>query len=121
MMKELLNCKVALEKDLLTTIRLSTGGICSAIGIDVEESEDVKLCVTESLLLLMRRGFLNANVVFSVEEGLYVTVHGENCNREEGASDEDEISYALLGALVNDLQIEKEGENVTGVRFRCGT
>lgn len=119
-MKEFMSCSLVLSGEIMTTVRLTTGGICSLLGIDVEKSEDCKLCVTESLLLFKRSGFSKAKVIFADDEGLTVTVRGEERSLPCASSQEDGISYALLAALVTDLQMEKEEDRITGVRFRLG-
>ena len=45
-----------LTGEYLTTVRLTTGGLCALAGFDVDEAEDYKVCVTESLLIL-KHGF----------------------------------------------------------------
>ena len=94
-----------LKNEYLTTVRLTTGGVCAASGFDLESTEDVKVCVTESLLILKRNGFLNATVEFSVGEALGVCVKGfgEDGEAEEGA--EGEISFALLDALIGGVRL----------------
>ena len=62
-----------LTGEYLTTVRLTTGGLCALAGFDVDTAEDFKVCVTESLLILRRNGFLSANIAFSVGETLPFT------------------------------------------------
>ena len=56
MMDELLSLRVALSPDVMTTVRLATGGVCSLVSLSYDDGEDCKVCVTESLLLLVRGG-----------------------------------------------------------------
>ena len=119
MMKELLSLRVPLGSDILTTVRLATGGVCSLAGLGLDESEDCKVCVTESLLLLLHGGCKTARIEFVRDEKLKVLLRGEG----DGASEEsveEEISVALLSALVDDLEMQKE-ENVTRISFGFGT
>lgn len=109
-----------LKNEYLTTVRLTTGGICAAAGFDVESTEDVKVCVTESLLILKRNGFLNAEVEFVVGEALCVCVKGvtEGGETEDGA--EGEISFALLDALIGGVRIVRsEGGTVKEISFEA--
>ena len=41
-----------LTGEYLTTVRLTTGGICALADFDVDSTEDFKVCVTECLLIL---------------------------------------------------------------------
>ena len=120
MMKEEMTLTFPLKSEFLTTVRLATGGVCSLAGLDLDESEDCKVCVTESLLILKRNGYGAACVSFDAEEGLRVCVKGEE-KGEGSPSEEDEISYALLGALVKDLDLEKKDDCVAAIGFAFGS
>ncbi len=119
-MKELMELTVSLGSELMTTVRLATGGICSAAGLDLERSEDCKVCVTESLLLLLHAGYRRARVKFSSEEGLRVALSGEGEAGEEHPVPEDEISAALIGALAEEADTRRDGGRVQGVSFKFG-
>ena len=99
-----------LTGEYLTTVRLTTGGLCSLAGFDVDATEDYKVCVTESLLILKRNGFLTAAVEFTVGETLDCTVCGEEKGGEKEQELEDEISKALLSALLGDVEFVKNSE-----------
>lgn len=114
-----LQLKLPLDSDYMTTVRLATGGVCSLAGLDINDSEDCKVCVTECLLILMRNGFTSAEVTFLPQDGLGVKIIGKDRSGEVTPSVEDEISYALLGALVDNLQWEK-GQADMAVTFRFG-
>ena len=119
-MNELLTLKIRLQSDMMTTVRLTTGGVCSLAGLDLDESEDCKVCVTESLLLLLHRGYRAASLSFRAEEGLKIRVEGEEAGEIGEESVEDEISAALLGALAEDVTTEKEGDCLRAIGFRFG-
>lgn len=96
-----------LTGEYLTTVRLTTGGLCSLAGFDVDAAEDYKVCVTESLLILKRNGYKQATIEFTVGEALGCNVRGlEAGEAEENA--EDEISRALLSALLGNVTFETD-------------
>lgn len=101
-----------LTGEYLTTIRLTTGGLCSLVGFDVDFAEDYKVCVTESLLILKRNGYTTAAIDFSVGEALGCVVVGIERNGQKENAAEDEISRALLSALLGtvDIQTDENGE-----------
>ena len=107
---------------MMTTARLATGGVCSAAGMSYDGGEDCKVCVTESLLLLMRRGFAAAHVCFSAAEegGVQVSVTGEEGGAPQSASDEDEIALALLNALAQSVTMDKDEGGLRAVAFVFG-
>ena len=89
--------ELPLVSDFLTTVRLATGGVCAVSGLDVDYTEDIKVCVTEGLLILKRNGYARARVRFFFAE--------------------DEISFALLSALVAENNVTRNGETVTAITF----
>ncbi len=106
-----------LTGEYFTTVRLTTGGLCALVGFDVDETEDFKVCVTESLLILKRNGFSSATVTFSLGEALGCRIVGEGaCGKKEDAL-EDEISRALLSALLGKVEFIKNEERVLGIEF----
>ena len=96
-----------LESEYFTTVRLTTGGLCALADFDVDSTEDFKVCVTESLLILKRNGFLNAELSFAVGEMLSCEIVGVNQTSEVQDGFEDEISYALLNALLGQVNFRK--------------
>ena len=119
-MDEKILLRFPLKNDYLTTVRLTTGGMCSLVGIDVETSEDCKVCVTESLLLLKRSGYTAAEIALSCGEGLRVDIAGKDKSGAPAPSEEDEISCVLLGALVDNLNMEHDGGVISALSFGFG-
>ena len=107
-----------LTGEYLTTVRLTTGGLCSLVGFDVDATEDFKVCVTESLLILKRKGYLTATIEFTIGEALGCNICGQKRGEAQENSAEDAISHALLCALVGEVGFEKDAEGVVcGIRF----
>lgn len=117
-MKNLLSLSFELNRELMTTLRLATGGVCSLAGLDMDETEDCKVCVTESLLLLMHSGYPSARVGFSEDGGLFVYIEAEGTARESKEFPEDKISSALLFALAQEVNMEKEKDCLKTIGFR---
>ncbi len=106
-----------LKGEYFTTVRLTTGGLCALAGFDVDETEDFKVCVTESLLILKRNGFSAAEIDFTVDEALGCTITGQaECGEKENGL-EDEISHALLSALLGKVEFVKENERIVKIQF----
>ncbi len=115
---KLMTLEFPLSRDIMTTVRLVTGGVCSLVGFDLESAEDCKVCVTESLLLLLHGGCKTATIEFSKGTALSVLISGEG-NGQDGEEMEEEISVALLRALVSDLEMTREG-SLTRISFGFG-
>ena len=118
MMKNLLSLDFQLNHELMTTLRLATGGICSLVGLDLEATEDCKVCVTESLLLFMHNGYSAARVNFAQDDGVHIHIAAEGDKQECIEIPEDGISSALLVALANDVNIKREGDCLKAIEFR---
>lgn len=118
-MNALMNMRFPLGSEMMTTVRLTTGGLCALSGFDMDESEDCKVCVTESLLLLMHAGFSHATLSFTEEDGeLAICVLGDGERSEAHTMPEDEISASLLEALARQVAFEKQGGSLVAVSFR---
>lgn len=105
---KLMSLEFPLNHSILTAVRLVTGGICAQLGFDLDGTEDCKVCVTESLLMFSRRGGKNVRVVFEKEDCLKISFESEKTEQLGEKTAEDEISVALLSALVHDLFIDAE-------------
>ena len=118
MMKTLMSMRFPLESNLMTTVRLAAGGICSLAGLDLDASEDFKVCVTESLLLLMHAGYSCAFVEFHEENGVRAVLTGEDRTGPAADATEDEIGAALLSALAENVEMQREGGAPVKIAFR---
>ena len=106
-----------LTGEYLTTVRLTTGGLCALAEFDVEATEDFKVCVTESLLILKRNGFATANIQFEIGESLACVIEGVEESGEKEDGFEDEISRALLSALLGTVDFVEVNGRVEKIVF----
>ncbi len=95
------------DSEYLTALRLVAGAICSNAGVDVDTMEDFKVCVTESALILKNCGSESVEVSFSCDGGVSAVLTGEGGKPVVG---DNELSLALISALVSDFGISKNGE-----------
>ena len=110
--------KLPLTGEYLTTVRLTTGGLCSLVGFDVDLAEDYKVCVTESLLILKRNGFETAEIEFGVGEALSCRLAGSGVCGDKTEGLEEEISRALLSALLGQVEFKTDEQGrVTEIAF----
>lgn len=103
------------DSEYLTALRLVTGAICTVHEIDVDTLEDFKVCVTESALILKNNGFESAAVTFEGGEGVSVTVSGEGGSPRDA---DNELSLALISALVEECDIDKCGNVIRKVTLK---
>ena len=117
---KLMSLEFPLSTEIMTPVRLVTGGICALAEFDLDSAEDCKVCVTESLLLLSRRGGKNVHVCFEQEDGgLKITFEAQRVSDIQEKPAEEEISVALLSALVSDLMISTK-ETLMSISFGVG-
>lgn len=120
MMDELLSLRVALSPDVMTTVRLATGGVCSLVSLSYDDGEDCKVCVTESLLLLLRGGYASARVAFADGDELSVSVEGDGVRGQSAGCEEDEIALALINALARGVVMERRDGTIAKITFTFG-
>ena len=53
------------DSEYMTALRLVCGAVCSAHGLDLDELEDFKVCVTESAIILKNCGFESVTATFT--------------------------------------------------------
>lgn len=92
------------DSEYMTALRLVAGAVCSSADIDVDMLEDFKVCVTESALILKNCGFERVKAVFDAKDGVVARLEGLGGKEVAG---ENELSLALIGALVDKFDIEK--------------
>ncbi len=94
------------DSEYMTAIRLAVGAVCAAGDIDVDGAEDMKVCVTESCLVLNACGFDEAEISLkSLNGGFTASVEGIGGTPRESDS---EFSLALVSALVSSCDIQRK-------------
>lgn len=104
--------------EYMLAMRLAVGAVCEAKGLDLDTAEDFKVCVNEGVLILKRSGFASCEITF--EEGkdaLVCSISGESPSGSVLSDEENEISFALLSALVDDVKVSSEGEKVNRIQL----
>ncbi|MCD8285902.1 MAG: hypothetical protein LUD50_01565 [Clostridia bacterium] len=112
--------KLTLKLDLQdsvynTAIRLVAGAVCMINDEDVDDIEDFKVCVTESLLILKSCGYEQAVCLFSADGGTLCEIRGLGGTPCEGENNE--LSLALIPALVSRCDIRKNGSIIESIEL----
>ncbi len=95
------------DSEYLTALRLVAGAVCNAREVDLDALEDFKVCVTECANILKNSGFEKVEAVFFCGEEVGCDVYGDGGNPLNG---DNELSIALISALVKDFIVEKSGQ-----------
>ncbi len=93
------------DSEYMTALRLAVGAVCAAGDTDVDLTEDMKVCVTESCLILKSCGFESVEITLGCNGGVCATVRGEGGTPAES---DNEFSLALVSALVSSCVLERE-------------
>lgn len=95
------------DSEYMTALRLVVGAVCATADIDVDACEDMKVCVTESCLILKNCGFEGVKVSLGCKGGVHATVQGTG--GEPHACD-NEFSLALVSALLSscDISVDRQ-------------
>ena len=97
------------DSEFMTAVRLAVGAVCSAANLDVDSSEDMKVCVTEGCLILKGCGFENAQIVLKAEGGFVAQIAGVG---GQAKFCDNEFSLALVSALLSSVEIERHNEAI---------
>lgn len=103
------------DSEYMTALRLVAGAVCSAADVDVDLLEDFKVCVTESALILKNGGFQTVKAEFDAGDGVTAQISGIGGSPAEGDC---ELSLALIGALVEKCDINKNGGIINKVTLK---
>ena len=97
------------DSEYMTALRLAVGAVCSCANVDIDAAEDMKVCVTESCLILKGCGFESAEVVLKTSGGFVAEISGLGGTL---TSCDNDFSLALVSALVSRVDIERRGEAI---------
>lgn len=104
-----ISLRLPLKDEYITSVRLTVGGLCAVMDFDVDTTEDYKVCVTESLLILKRCGYKSVQVAFTLGETLKTKLSAEDKSGDKETG-EDDISFALLNALIGNATFLKDSD-----------
>lgn len=103
------------DSEFMTALRLTVGAVCATADVDVDATEDMKVCVTESCLLLKDCGYGSVQVELACDGGVTASVSGEGgapVDRDNG------FSLALISALVSSCEIIKDNGIISGLTLK---
>jgi serine/threonine-protein kinase RsbW len=107
-MSEIVRVDIPAKAEHLLVVRLAASGICSRLGMGIEQMEDVKAAVAEACLIMIhdQAGYRRLSIAFEYSDHLWVAVNG---SEPGGESHDDEIdadfSRALLEALTEKTEV----------------
>ncbi len=108
-MSEVITVNIPAKAEHLLVARLAASGVCSRLGMAIEQMEDVKAAVSEACILMINNqaGYSRLAVSFVYGNGLEVCVRGEEPGGMPVSEEIDaDFSMALLAALADEVQAD---------------
>lgn len=115
-MKREIKLSLPLINACIISARLTAGVVCNQLNLGIDDSEDVKLCVTEACNILANQNFCMATITYDFDKDLQVTFAGEEC--EEGCRQkpaDNELSLLLLNGLCDEVRYDRSGEVINRI------
>lgn len=103
------------DSEFMTALRLTVGAVCAMADSDIDLTEDMKVCVTESCLLLKDCGYEDVIIELGCQGGVCAKVSGEGGNPEDK---DNGFSLALISALVSSCEITKDNGIIKGLTLK---
>lgn len=100
------------DREYLTAVRLVVGAVLACEDADLDATEDFKVCVTESCIILKNCGYEGVEITFKTDGAVKAEVCGLG---GKPAAADNEFSLALVSALVSDCEILRDGEAINKV------
>ncbi len=104
--------KLPLCSNNLLCARLTTSAVCSLLNLNLDDSEDLKVCVNEACLLIMGQNYKVVRLVYNLGDTLTIGVYGEGvCDNPPKSigEEERELCVQLLNSLVDKVEYNKVG------------
>lgn len=103
------------DSEYMTALRLAVGAVCAVADVEIDSAEDMKVCVTESCLILKGCGFDGVKVSLGTEGGVHAVVEGVGGSPTEC---DNEFSLALVSALVTECALEKKNGAISKLTLK---
>lgn len=103
------------DSEYMTALRLAVGAVCAVADVEIDSAEDMKVCVTESCLILKGCGFEGVKVSLGTDGGVKAVVEGVGGCPAECDND---FSLALVSALVTDCALERADGVITKLTLK---
>ena len=122
-LKEAVELKVPASRDMMLVLRLTTAGVIARAALTVDRMDDVKMAVEEACNCLIgdEEGAPRSLCLRFVQEDsqLLIRICGENITAGRCISeDESCVIRCILESLVDQVEVEAEGELVHAVVLR---
>lgn len=113
MSKDIINLSIPNKADYISLVRLTSSGIGSRLGMDIDEIEDIKVAIVEACInSLIKEDKEEINISFEIdEEKISIRVSNVVDEIPEDISEnrERELGLLIIKSLMDDVKFTKDG------------
>lgn len=118
MSKDIVKLSIPNKPDYISVVRLTSSSICSNMGFNIEDIEDVKVAISEACinaLNMIGNLYKELNIVFEIEKDKLV-INMENVSSPK-ILDKEFSEESQLGLLIIESLMDKVEFSHTGVKM----
>lgn len=111
MVEEIIKLTIPNKPDYISIVRLTTSAICSNIGLNIEDIEDMKVCISEACINALCKSD-EVSIEFQVKtDRLIMKVNNVSVNEDKEIDLKKEIDLGILiiESLMDDVNFTEKG------------
>ncbi|HLR21691.1 MAG TPA: ATP-binding protein [Tissierellaceae bacterium] len=117
MVKDRIDLNIPAKPDYISLVRLTTSGIGHNMNFNIEEIEDIKVCVGEACVNVINLSDINEiSIIYIVKEDkLTIKVNDmtKNIDDKLNNSQEAELGLLIIKSLMDEVGFTKDGIEMT--------
>jgi len=123
-MPETVTLKIPVKAEYVSTARLTASGIASKIGFDFDAIEDIKVSISEVLGKIIEKQPEAEEIAIlfeNISDGLTIKfLLSDNTVSDIFDGDEDSLSLAIVNSLMDEIDMQKNGQNILTMVKKLG-
>ncbi|NLM73998.1 MAG: anti-sigma regulatory factor [Clostridiaceae bacterium] len=121
---ETVTLKIPVKAEYVSTARLTASGIASKIGFDFDAIEDIKVSISEVLGKIIEKQPEAEEIAIlfeNISDGLTIKfLLSDNTVSDIFDGDEDSLSLAIVNSLMDEIDMQKNGQNILTMVKKLG-
>ena len=99
------------KSDYISIVRLTTSGICSSMNFNVDEIDDIKVCVGEACNNVLGQKKAEEICIFfeTNHKGLTIKVKDVSKDLSEDGYDDNELGLLIISSLMDKVEFTDDG------------
>lgn len=109
MNKDIIRLTIPDKPDYISVVRLTSSSICSNMGFNIEDIEDIKVAISEACINALDKD-REIEVVFNMKEDrLLITIDNVSHKGADRSDREEELSLLIIKSLMDKVEFSQEG------------